>query len=244
MPRSRSPSASAPAMPSTTVVERRCPRSVCVCGSKKISAWRTPCAAARSEVRRASGRRSPLGHEHRAARVVDVEERLQIVEHVRAAARPRRRRTAASTPLRPASSNISSGSSVPSMCRCSSALGSPRTKAASGAVRRRLRAGADRRRRRRRRRPWWHPARAAGGTAASRGGGRGSLSAPTSVRRPVGVRHVQHLDIALVGTVADRPEHRPGRAAALAHGGDGGGLHVDGHDAVSRPSAPGGCRRR
>ena len=64
----------------------------------------------------------PFVDEHRARPVVDVQERLQVAEAVGA---PDRLRVRVREPdaVAPASSNISSGSSVPSMCRCNSALG-------------------------------------------------------------------------------------------------------------------------
>ena len=51
--------ASAAAQPVDDHLQRHAARPVCACGSKKISACRTPCAAARAQVGRRRGRRSP-----------------------------------------------------------------------------------------------------------------------------------------------------------------------------------------
>ena len=123
--------ASALEMPSNTVAEGRSRAAVCVCGSKKISTWTTPWPAApgsryaqvsawKSSLRRA-GRLRPGSR----GRGSDCE---VLKRYVGAAQRLHRRvRERYAVLVRPARAAIS-GSSVPSMCRCSSALGSRRTR--------------------------------------------------------------------------------------------------------------------
>ncbi len=102
------------------------PLAVWVWGSKKISARRTPSSLARLEVGEHQIVEVVFSHEDRRTLVVDVEEGLQILEVV---GRPDllHRSEGKVDAVRAPSSNIISGSSVPSMCRWSSAFGSART---------------------------------------------------------------------------------------------------------------------
>ena len=63
------------------------PRAVWVCGSKNSSAWTTLSACARVEVRHRERVEVAAVAQHVAAGVVEVEERLQVVERVRGAHR-------------------------------------------------------------------------------------------------------------------------------------------------------------
>ena len=121
MPNSSLGMASTDAMPSTHVSSGT-PRDRWACGSK-----RSPRAAPRrggpGQIGAGEVREVLLGPQHRHVGEVQVEERLQIGELV-----PRAQlvevRVRQLHPLRSASAKISSGSRVPSMCRCSSATGS------------------------------------------------------------------------------------------------------------------------
>ena len=75
-----------------------------------------------------------LLQQHAGAGVVDVEEALQVGEGIGAAQVLDARRRECATPLRCASSKISSGSSEPSMWMCSSALGMARSSAGRRSV--------------------------------------------------------------------------------------------------------------
>ena len=121
--------------PSITV-SNGIPRAVCACGSKNISACTTPCRARAREVRVGELGEIRFGAQHRHRRIVEVEERLQTGELVRRAAAHRPTRTAASRGCARRARTISSGSSVPSMCRCSSALGSRNASVPASALRR------------------------------------------------------------------------------------------------------------
>jgi hypothetical protein len=111
-------------------VSKGTPRSVCVCGSKKISVCTTLSAAALLEVGPGHVEEVLLLQQHAGAGVVDVQEALQVCEGV-----GRAQRLHAGVGQRhavaPGQVKMSSGSSEPSMWMCSSALGMRRSSAGS-----------------------------------------------------------------------------------------------------------------
>ena len=111
---------------------RRALRVSWACGSKNISAWRTPSSTARGGMRgRGRGSLSVPAHIH--GRVVDGEEGGQRVELI-GRLDVLEVRFPSATPFLFASASLSSGSSMPSRWTCSSALGRPVTNSRVGSA--------------------------------------------------------------------------------------------------------------
>jgi hypothetical protein len=114
-----------------TTVSIATPRAVWVCGSKNIRCA-PRCRPARAAGRPRPCRKNPAPSAARWPRVIDVQKALQVGEGIGATQGSSTLAYGMATPLRCASAKISSGSSEPSMCMCSSALGMRCSRPAGG----------------------------------------------------------------------------------------------------------------